>query len=185
MVFLIAAVIASPFGILFANEPSPGAVTLNEAITQINTELADALAALQVGDYDSVDIQGQPPNWEEVIAVFACRTAGAGDGVDVASLTPDRVERLRTVFWDMCLISAELETIPHGDSDPDDGIDDSWTERILHITITSKTSDDMKTIYSFTDDQNSALDTLLAESAIRSWFASVRLVYNTVQHYPK
>ena len=166
VVILIAAIIASPFGILLANEPSPGAVTLNDAITQINTELADTLAALQVGDYDSVDIQGQPPNWEEVIAVFACKTAGAWDGVDVAILTPDRLERLRMVFWDMCLLSTEVETILHQDSSPDDEVDDSWTEHILHITITARTAEDMRVIYSFTDDQNNTLDKLLAEGAI-------------------
>lgn len=36
VIFLVAAVIASPFGILFANEPSPGAVPLTAAVNQIN-----------------------------------------------------------------------------------------------------------------------------------------------------
>jgi len=39
VIFLIAAVIASPFGLLFSNEPSPGAVPLNAAVTRINGEL--------------------------------------------------------------------------------------------------------------------------------------------------
>ncbi len=163
LIVLVAAIIASPFGILFANEPTPGAMPLNVAVGQLNMELANTLETMQTGDYDSIDIQGQGPDWREVIAVFAARTAGADDGTDVAALTPDRVDRLKAVFWDMCAISSEVETISHPDSDPDDDTDDSWTERILHITITAKTAEDMRTEYAFTDYQNRALTELLAE----------------------
>ena len=165
LIVLVAAIIASPFGILFANEPTPGAMPLNVAVGQLNMELANTLETMQTGDYDSIDIQGQGPDWREVIAVFAARTAGADDGIDVAALTPDRVDRLKAVFWDMCAITSEVETIPHPDSDPDDDTDDSWTERILHITITAKTAEDMRTEYAFTDYQNRALTELLAELA--------------------
>ncbi len=163
LIVLVAAIIASPFGILFANEPTPGAMPLNVAVGQLNMELANTLETMQTGDYDSIDIQGQGPDWREVIAVFAARTAGADDGIDVAALTPDRVDRLKAVFWDMCAITSEVETIPHPDSDPDDDTDDSWTERILHITITAKTAEDMRTEYAFTEYQNQALTELLAE----------------------
>ena len=163
LIVLVAAIIASPFGILFANEPTPGAMPLNVAVGQLNMELANTLETMQTGDYDSIDIQGQGPDWREVIAVFAARTAGADDGTDVAALPPDRVDRLKAVFWDMCAISSEVETISHPDSDPDDDTDDSWTERILHITITAKTAEDMRTEYAFTEYQNQALTELLAE----------------------
>lgn len=165
LIVLVAAIVASPFGILFANEPTPGAMPLNVAVGQLNMELANTLETMQTGDYDSIDIQGQGPDWREVVAVFAARTAGADDGIDVAALTPDRVDRLKAVFWDMCAITSEVETIPHPDSDPDDDTDDSWTERILHITITAKTAEDMRTEYAFTDYQNRALTELLAELA--------------------
>lgn len=79
VIFLVAAVIASPFGILFSNEPSPGAVPLNAAVSQINMELTDKLALLQSGDYDSIDIQGAGPDWREVAAVFACKTTMGAD----------------------------------------------------------------------------------------------------------
>ena len=165
LIVLVAAIVASPFGILFANEPTPGAMPLNVAVGQLNMELANTLETMQTGDYDSIDIQGQGPDWREVVAVFAARTAGADDGTDVAALTPDRVDRLKAVFWDMCAITSEVETIPHPDSDPDDDTDDSWTERILHITITAKTAEDMRTEYAFTEYQNRALTELLAELA--------------------
>ena len=160
---LVGAIIASPFGILFSNEPTPGAIPLNAAVASINMEVTDELSALQSGNYDDVTVAGQPPDWREVAAVFAAKTAGAADGVDVAMLDTDRVARLRAVFWDMCTITSEVETIDHPDTDPDDDTDDSWTEYILHITISAKTADEMRTFYNFTDYQNQALTELLAD----------------------
>ena len=159
LIVLVAAIIASPFGILFANEPTPGAMPLNVAVGQLNMELANTLETMQTGDYDSIDIQGQGPDWREVIAVFAARTAGADDGTDVAALTPDRVDRLKAVFWDMCAITTTTEDIEH----PAVGNTAAWTETVLHLTITAKTAEDMRTQYAFTEQQNQALTELLAE----------------------
>lgn len=125
--------------------------------------MSDWLVILQSGTYDSFTFDGELPDWCEVVAVSAVRTAGAEDGVDVATMDEDRIDRLRTVFWDMCLIETEEETNDHPDSDPDDGIDDSWTGSILHITITAKTADDMRTKYGFSASQNTMLDELLTE----------------------
>ena len=159
VIFLVAAVIASPFGILFANEPSPGAVPLAAAVNQINMELSDKLAALQTGDYSAIDIQGAAPDWREVAAVFACKTAMGADSVDVAALTPDRVARLKAVFWDMCTLLSSVETIDHPATDDTE----AWTEKKLHITITAKSADDMRTAYAFSTDQNNTLTELLDE----------------------
>ncbi len=159
VIFLVAAVIASPFGILFANEPSPGAVPLNAAVNQINMELSDKLEVLQAGDYSAIDIQGAAPDWREVAAVFACKTAMGAGSMDVAALTSDRVERLRAVFWDMCTLSSSVETIEHEATDDTE----AWTEKKLHITITPKSADDMRMAYAFSTDQSNTLTELLGE----------------------
>ncbi|MBM6909127.1 C40 family peptidase [Oscillibacter valericigenes] len=154
VIMLVAAVVSSPFGIFFADQQKePDAVSPNAAIAQINVEYTEKLADLQADNYDSIQIHGQPPDWREVLAVFSCKTASAEDGVDVATLDPDRVERLRQVFWDMTAITTEEETVEGEDGD----------ETILHITIEAKTVDDMREIYTFTDYQNEALDALLEE----------------------
>ena len=136
LIILVGAIIASPFGILFSNEPTPGAMPLNVVVGQLNMELSNTLETMQAGDYDGIDI-----------------------------LTPDRVDLLKAVFWDMCAVTSEVETVDHPDSDPDDDTDDSWTERILHITVTAKTAEDMRTEYAFTERQNQALTELLDELA--------------------
>jgi len=161
VVILVAAVVASPFGILFSDQHRElGAVSPNAAIAQINVEYAARLEELQAGDYDSIQLQGWPPDWKQVLAVFACKTAGADDGIDVTVLDPDRVERLRAVFWDMTVITNEVESIHHPGSGGDD---EGWTEHILHITVKARTPDDMRVYYQFSGYQNEAMDELLKE----------------------
>lgn len=162
VVIIIAAVVNSPFGLFYAQEPNaPDTVSVAQAVASVNIAYNAKLEELQSADsYDSIDIQGSAPDWPEVLAVFAVKLAGVDiDGLDVATLDPDRVSKLTAVFWDMTTITSTVETIDH----PASGDDEAWTEKILHITITPKTADDMRTIYNFTEYQNSALDELLSD----------------------
>ena len=163
VIIIIAAVANSPFGLFFAEERNaPDTVSVSEAVAQVNMAYNARLEELQTGDYDSITVEGQAPDWPDVLAVFASKTAGADDGVDVATMDDDRVARLTAVFWDMTEITSWVETIDHpGDGDGDDG----WTEYILHITSTPKSADDMRTAYTFTSYQNTAMDELLADRA--------------------
>lgn len=168
VIVVIGALLASPLGILFSNESTPDSVPLSSAVSQINMELNTRLISLQSGEYTDIIVEGAPPSWTDVIAVFASHTAGAQDGVDVAQLTPDRVSRLQAVFWQMCHITSSTETVTIPDSNPDDDIDDSRTETTLTITITGKTADQMRTEYGFNDFQNETLDILLSDTAMLS-----------------
>ena len=162
VICLVGMLAASPFGIFFAGDSSaPDAVSPSTAVAQINGELADHLAGLQAnGTCDRVEILGQPPAWSDVLAVFAAKTASAAGGVDVAVLDPQRVDLLRTVFWDMTKITSTPETVEI----PAIGGAPASTEEVLTITITARTPDDMRVFYSFTQAQNDALDELLANS---------------------
>ena len=162
IVIVAGAFLASPLGILFADEQqADDTVPLATAIAEIQGEYNAELEELQNGDYVSIQIVGQAPDWREVVAVFASKVAGAEDGMDVFTLDEERVELLRQVFWDMCEITTEMQDVDVPDSDPDDEIDDSHTETALTITITAKTAEQMRLEYSFTKYQNDALDILL------------------------
>ena len=162
IVIVAGAFLASPLGILFADEQeSEDTVPLATAIAEIQGEYHAELERLQNGDFVSVQIIGQAPDWREVVVVFASKTAGAEDGIDVFTLDEERVELLRQVFWDMCEITTATQTVDVPDSDPDDNVDDSHTGIALTITITAKTAEQMRLIYAFTKYQNDALDILL------------------------
>lgn len=168
VVALIAAIVSSPFGIFFAGSDGGSAqdtVSAAEAVAAIDSAFNARLEEIQAAAHDSVQITGNMADWGEVLAVFAVQTAGNDAGVDVATLDTDRVARLTAVFWAMNAVTGQVAPVTHPDSNPDDGVDDSWTEQVLTITITSKTADEMRTTYSFSDYQNSALDELLADRA--------------------
>jgi len=166
VICLVGLLIASIYGIFFADDSNaPDAVSPPAAMAQINRELAGTLSGLQAGgSYDSVEIQGRPPSWADVFAVFSVKTV-TGDGVDVVVLDEDRVERLRTVFWDMTKITTETTTIEH----PATEDAEAWTETILTVTVTPRTTDDMRVFYQFTQQQNEALDELLTEDVRAMW----------------
>lgn len=161
-VILVAAIVASPFGILFSNESrEAGVVPISAAVAQVNYEYNERLEELQTADsYDSISVTGQSADWIEVLAVFAVKVAGAdADAADVATMDADRITRLKAVFWDMTSVTHRIEVIHH----PGSGDDDGWTERNLYITITAKTAEEMKTVYHFNHNQIAALDELLEQ----------------------
>lgn len=163
-VILVAAIVASPFGILFSNESrEAGVVPISAAVAQVNYDFNAKLEALQtVDDYDSISVDGQAADWVEVLAVFAVKVAGSDDvdAADVATMDADRIARLRDVFWDMTTIACRVEVIHH----PSGGEEDNgWTERNLYITIAAKTSEEMKTVYHFNRNQVAALEELLEQ----------------------
>lgn len=128
-------------------------------------ELNTRLMSLQSGDYTDIVVEGNPPDWAEVVAIFASYTAGAENSMDVAQLTLDRVNKLRFVFWQMCYISSSTKSVEIPDTNPEDEINDNRTETTLTIAITGKTAEQMRSHLGFTDFQNEMLDILLSDTA--------------------
>lgn len=167
LICLIVMIVASPFGIFFAGDNTdPNAVPVSAAVAQVNYDFNEKLETIQSSvDYSDVVVDGNIADWLEVLAIFAVKVAASEDvnATDVATLDPARIEKLKAVFWDMNSLSSNVETINHPDSNPEDDVDDSWTEKILHITITHKTAADMPGIYHFSEKQKTLLKELLAE----------------------
>jgi len=157
---LVAAIAASPFGIFFAGGGSQDGVP----VSQVNYAYNETLEELQTAEsYDDVVMEGTGADWVDVLAVFAVKVAGSNDAdaTDVVTLDKNRIDRLEAVFWDMNAVAHEVEEIDHPESS--EGADDGYTERILHITITGKTAEEMAAEYGFTDQQLEMLQELLEE----------------------
>lgn len=170
LLILIAAIAASPFGILFSNESSsPDSVPISAAIAEINYDFNARLEELQQADaYDSITISGNTADWVDMLVIFAVKTAGSDDvnAMDVVTMDTDRIARLKAVFSDMNDLFGTVDTIQHPDSDPEDDIDDSWAEKRLHITISSKTVAEMIVEYGFTAQQIAVTSELLEQRVL-------------------
>ena len=155
-----AAVVGTPFGVFWSGQDAD-AQSVPQAVATINAELTAKITRVQTEHpTDSVVVYRIPSggsdlsitNWTDIVAVFAVKTAGAdADATDVVTIDDERIDLLRTIFWDMNAITYYVQTIQHEDS----------AETILHITVTSKTAQEMPDVYHFNKSQRQALDEML------------------------
>lgn len=152
-----AAIIATPFGVFWSGQDAD-TQSVPQAVARINSEFSAKINQIQ-SDHpaDSVVVHRVPGggddlfinNWNEVVAVFAVKTAGGNaDADDVVTIDEKRIALLSQVFWDMNTVTYSLETV----TTEDDG-----TVTILHTTITSKSYADMPDVYGFSQSQRQAL----------------------------
>ncbi len=162
VICLIGLLLASPFGIFFSDEDSGTGYTMPEAVTMLNMEFADRIEQIKAeNSYDELDMDNagsaaMVANWRDVLAVYAVRTttdAASPDEVATATLTEEKLDILRQIFWDMNEVSYWLETIPGGE-DEDDTV-------ILHIQVTVKNALQMAEEYQFAAEQKKLLEELM------------------------
>ena len=160
VICLIGLLIASPFGIFFSGEDSGTGYTMPEAVTMLNAEFTDRIEQIKVDNpYDELDMDNagsaaMVANWRDVLAIYAVRTTmDAASPDEVATLTEEKLDILRQIFWDMNAISYWVETIS-GDEDESDTV-------ILHITVTVKDHLQMAEEYHFTAEQKKLLEELV------------------------
>ena len=113
--------------------------------------------------YDYEDGHTWASYWPEVLAIFAVHTNLNSDS-DVVVINAAQMQRIQDIFWAMHEITYEVEEV---DTTPEPTEDDpdpeQQTEYILHITVNSKTVDELAELYNFTQDQNDILHELLSD----------------------
>jgi len=164
IIIAVAALLASPFGLLFSDENQGADVTpVSVVIQEVNEEYNQRIEDIKNDNtWDTLDVRyvgtgGSRGNiWIDILAVFAVRTALTEDGMDVFTIDQARADLIREVFWDMTEIEHWIETVKHTGRDGG-----TWYERILHIVITQRTAGEQAEIYRFNDDQMEVLEELL------------------------
>ena len=182
VICLIGLLVASPFGIFFSGEDSGTGYTMPEAVTMLNTEFTDRIEQIKAEnphdelDMDNAGSAAMISNWRDVLAVYAVRTTtDAASPDEVATLTEEKLDILRQIFWDMNAISYWVETIS-GDKDESDTV-------ILHITVTVKDHLQMANEYRFTADQRKLLEELM-QPEYQELFAALTGSYQDIELSP-
>ena len=157
VVIVVAAIAASPFGIFISDEAADNdSIPISAIVAECNMELSNKLDDIEnAAAADRSEIIGKQANWDLVLAVFATKVAGVEDDTveDVVVITEDKKQKLKNVFWDMHEITSRTETVASGDTN----------EKVVYITITAKTKEEMIEKYHFTRKQQEALETLLQQ----------------------
>ena len=160
VICLIGLLIASPFGIFFSGEDSGTGYTMLEAVRTLNGEFTDRIEKIKAEnlhdelDMDNAGNAAMIANWRDVLAIYAVRTTTDDTSPDeVATLTAEKLDILRQIFWDMNAISYWVETVS-GDEDESDTV-------ILHITVTVKDHLQMADEYRFNTERRKLLGELM------------------------
>lgn len=168
-----AAVIGSPMGILFANESNDNdSIPIAEIVAETNADFGAAINDIVSAHpecsettiaYDYEGGHTWASYWPEVLAVFAVHTNLNADS-DVVVINAAQKQRIQDTFWAMHTITYEVgEVDVTPDPTEDDPEPEQQTEYILHITVSSKTVDELAELYNFTQDQKDILYELLSD----------------------
>ena len=155
IICIVGLLVTSPFG-LFFSDPGSG-MTIPEAVAQLNGEFTAQIEQIKTDNpYDTLDmdessIAAVTDNWTNVLAVYSVRVS-SGDGTGASILTSENLAVLRETFWDMTEITYAIETMEHEDEDD---------EIILHISVTTKTAQQIADEYGFTEEQKALLEEIL------------------------
>ena len=185
VICLIGALIAC-FGIFFSSEDTGGTKTMQMVVQEVNQEYQEKLDGIKSSvTYDELEMSGSMAVWPEVLSVYSVKVTSDPDNPqEVATITDEKEQILRDIFWEMNEISYTVTTEEVTEIiETDDGEGNIIEEEIvvtkttLHIVVTHKTADDMASQYSFNTDQQEHLDALLEEGTASMWASVLYGVY--------
>ena len=178
IICLIGMIVGSCFGIFFSSEDTGSTQTMQEVVREINDEYMERLDEIKASvDYDELEMSGACAVWPEVLAIYAVKTTTDPDNPqEVASITDEKIELLRDIFWQMNEIDYETDDVTEMELvESDDGngnIVEDWQEVskiYLYITVDHLTAEEMAEILGFDDEQIDQLEELLADENSALW----------------
>ena len=165
VIFLAASLLGSVFGIFASEEGYDGAPSIPEVVSQLNEEFSDKFDSIIANNphdalvIDNAGSASMVANWDEVLAVYDVLVAtDPENSTEVATLDDKKIEKLRTVFWDMNHISYYVDEVEIG-TDEESG--DPITETVLTITVSTSTAEDMISYYGLSTERGAQVRELL------------------------
>ena len=174
---LVGALASSFYGIFFSTETSESGMNISSAIQEINADYDKRIDELKSDEYDRIEINGSKANWKDVLSIYAVKTTTDPDNpMEIATVDENKKSILSNIFWDMNSIDSQSETrtetkeITSTDENGNEVITtENVTVKVLTITISSKTADDMSVQYSFDNKQKEYLAELMNNSNDKLW----------------
>ena len=113
IVCIVGLIVSSPFGIFFSSEDTGTGQTMQDAVRVIDQEYSDRLSQLRSSiPHDSVEMSGSRVVWPDVLTVYAVKTTMDSDTpMDAASMTDEKLQLLKDLFWQMNEISHYTQTV--------------------------------------------------------------------------
>lgn len=177
LVVLIGGLLISPLGLFFSTEVE-GEMTLQQAMSQLNTEFSDRITEIENSvEHDEVQQNGQRAVWKEILTVYAVKTTTSTENsMDAVTMDEAHFAVLQEIFWDMNSVDYATEiyteevTVEIEDSSGEVSEETQTIEKTrLVITVSGKTAQQIAEEYGFTAEQLGYVAELLSEEYAEFW----------------
>ena len=168
-------IVNSSFGIFYSNEDTgeEGTIPMSQAVAEISGDYSvyvnQQILNASVG-HDNVTvvydggIDGDSDtinNWVDVLGIYAVKlTTNEIEPMEVATVTEEKKQILKDLYYEMNLVSISVETIE--ETDPDDEEVEPVERTIVHVSMLSENYQEVAERYGFTEEQNDMLEELMA-----------------------
>lgn len=173
VIALIAMICTSIFGIFFSSEESVGGRTMSSVISEINTEFTNKITEIQKNNlHDEYEITSSRAEWKDILSVYSVLVSNGEEQTDLITLDDTKVSLLKSVFWEMNLITSRTETIEKDIETTDDNGNtkiEKVKRKVLYISITNKSVEEMIQIHNFNYKQKIQLAELQKDEYNSMW----------------
>ena len=169
---LVALLASSAFGIFFSGESTgdPNQYPMPQAVQEISTDYEKELQEIiESTPHDSLEMEGEEPDWKEVLAIYAVKTSMDPDNPqEVATMDAAKQELLEDVFRDMNELESRtesyteteiVETVDKDGNLAEQEVTETYTRLI--ITQIKKSATEMADFYGFNKKQTELLIEIL------------------------
>ena len=173
VICLIALICSSIFGIFFSSEKGVSNKTMSSVISEINVEFTNKITDIQKNnEHDEYEINSNRAEWKDILCVYAVLVTNGDERADVITLDENKINKLKSIFWEMNIITSKVEE-KEKEIETTDDKGNTKTEKIkrkvLYIEIQNKTVEEMIQKYNFNSKQIEQIAELQKEEYNYMW----------------
>lgn len=173
VICIVALLCSSIYGIFFSSESDSG-TNMKTVIAELNEEFMNKITDIQNStEYDEFVIDSNNrADWKNVLAIYTAKVSNGKEKTELMTLDDKRVQILKDIFWDMNIISSNTEKIKKDITTTDENGNtkvENVERTVLHISISSKTVEEMIIKYNFSKEQKEQVDEFLKEEYASLW----------------
>ena len=175
MICLIGFLLASSFGLFFVDETpvTNETLTLESAKTSLTTEVDEKINQIKDEvNHDSFSIETNEIAWKEILTYYAVVSSNREVTSSIMSMNSEEYDRLKEVFWNAVNIEYDTEkyTKTVSSTDKDGNVITKKVSRTrLIVYVTTKSADEMKEEYNFSDSELKLINEMLSGDYDALW----------------
>lgn len=150
VICMIGLLCSSIFGIfLSGSKTSSDAITVTDVIAECNQEFSNKLQTIQdQNPHDDYVLDGNMASWKDVLIIYTVKQSNGLNQQEVVTMDNAKKTVFKQVFWDMNEVTSEVkvETVTEQGTNALERPKEVQ-KKVLHVKITSKNIEEMKTKY--------------------------------------